>query len=312
MGKEDVIEPSQSPVAAPVLLLPKHGGSWRFCVYYRRLNTITVKDVYPLPRIDDALSRLEVSKYFSLMDLHSGYWQVQIKPEDRENTTFIIADGLYQFKVMPFGLTNAPGTFQRMMDVLLAGLKWISCLVYLDGIVVVSDSIPQHLTRLDAFLKRFSNANLKLKLSESVFPATRLKILGYVVSGEGLSPDQSKVDAVICFPVPKSVKDVLSFIGLCSYYRRCIKDFASIAKPLTNLTKKGQPFVWTNAQEKNFQTLKTALTSTPVLVHPNYKLPMELHYDACDYGIGVVLVKSINGEERVFAYAVLSRKICCF
>ena len=153
---------------------------------------------------------------------------------------------------MPFGLTNAPSTFQRMTDVLLAGLKWISCLVYLDDIVVVSDSIPQHLTRLDAVLKRLSNANLKLKLSVSVFAATRLKILGYVVSGEGLSPDQAKVDAVICFPNPKSVKDVLSFIGLCSYYRQCI------AKPLTNLTKKRQPFVWTDAQEKIFQTLKTA------------------------------------------------------
>ena len=198
---------------------------------------------------------------------------------------------------MPFGLTNAPSTFQRMTDVLLAGLKWISCLVYLDDIVVVSDSIPQHLTRLDAVLKRLSNANLKLKLSVSVFAATRLKILGYVVSGEGLSPDQAKVDAVICFPNPKSVKDVLSFIGLCSYYRQCI------AKPLTNLTKKRQPFVWTDAQEKIFQTLKTALTSPPVLVHPNYKLPMELHYDACDSGIGVVLVQRINGEERVLAYA---------
>ena len=140
-------------------------------------------------------------------------------------------------------------------------------------------------------------------MSESVFAATRLKILGYVVSGEGLSPDQAKVDSVIiCFPVPESVKDVLSFIGLCSYYRRCIKDFASIAEPLTNFTKKGQPFVWTDAQEKSFQTLKTALTSPPVLVHPNYKLPMELHYDACDYGIGVVLV---NGEEQVLAYVSL-------
>ena len=155
------------------------------------LNAITIKDVYPLPRIDDALSRLEGSKYFSLMDLQSGYWQVQMKPEDREKTAFITADGLYQFKVMPFGLTNAPSTFQRMMDVLLAGLKWNSCLVYLDDIVVFSDSIPQHLTRLDAVLERLSNANLKLKLSKCVFVATRLKILGYVVSGEGLSPDQA-------------------------------------------------------------------------------------------------------------------------
>jgi hypothetical protein len=142
----DVIEHSQSPFAAPVVLVRKTDGSWRCCVDYRRLNAITIKDVYPLPRIDDALSRLEGSTYFSLMDLQSGYWQVQMKPEDREKTAFITADGLYQFKVMPFGLTNAPSTFQRMMDVLLAGLKWNSCHVYLDDIVFFSDSVLQHLT----------------------------------------------------------------------------------------------------------------------------------------------------------------------
>ncbi|KAI9549855.1 pol polyprotein [Daphnia sinensis] len=303
MEDAGIIERSQSPFAAPVVLVRKSDGTWRFCIDYRRLNAITVKDVYPLPRIEDALSRLEGSKYFSLMDLQSGYWQVQMKPEDREKTAFITADGLYHFKVMPFGLTNAPSTFQRMMDVLLAGLKWNTCLVYLDDIVVFSDSFQQHLTRLEDVLQRLSKANLKLKPSKCTFAATRLKSLGYVVCGVGLSPDPSKIDAVINFPVPTSLKDLLSFIGLCSYYRRFIKDFAVIAKPLTNLSRKGKPFVWTSEQQNSFQTLKTALTSSSVLGHPNYELPMEIHCDACDYGIGAVLIQHQDGKERVLAYA---------
>jgi hypothetical protein len=140
------IEPSQSPFAAPAVLARKHDGLCRFFVDYRRLNAITIKDVYSQHRTDDALSNLEGSKYFSLMDLQSGYSQVQMKQENREKTAFITAEGLYQFKVMPFGLTNAPSTFQRMMDVLLAGLKWNSCHVYLDDIVFFSDSVLQHLT----------------------------------------------------------------------------------------------------------------------------------------------------------------------
>ena len=150
MLRDDVVEPSKSPFAAPVVLVRKPDGTWRFCVDYRRLNAITTKDVYPLPRIDDALSRLEGAQYFFIMDMQAGYWQVQIKPEDREKTAFITANGLHQFKVMPFGLTNAPSTFQRMMDVLLAGLKWNSCLVYLDNIIIFSKTIPQHLQRLEA------------------------------------------------------------------------------------------------------------------------------------------------------------------
>ena len=145
---------------------------------YRKLNAITTRDVYPLPRIEDALSRLEGSRYFSIMDMQSGYWQVEVRPEDREKLAFITPDGLYQFKVMPFGLSNAPATFQRMMDVLLSGLKWNTCLVYLDDIVVFSKTFSEHLSRLDEVLARIQRANLKLKISKCSFFATSLKVLG--------------------------------------------------------------------------------------------------------------------------------------
>lgn len=303
MLRDGIIEPSKSPFASPVVLVRKPDNSWRFCVDYRKLNLVTTKDVYPLPRIEDALSRLEGSKYFSIMDMQSGYWQVQMSPEDKHKTAFITADGLYQFRVMPFGLTNAPSTFQRMMDVLLAGLKWNICLVYLDDIVIFSETVSEHLVRLEAVLRCLKQANLKLKLSKCSFLFTSLRVLGYVVSGLGLSPEPSKVAAVQAFPIPRTLKQVQSFVGLCSYYRRFVKNFAVIAKPLTNLTKKKQPFLWSDDQQNSFETLKTALITPPILAHPCYDLPMEIHCDACDYGIGAVLVQRQNGEERVLAYA---------
>jgi hypothetical protein len=235
-----------------------------------------------------------------------------MEPSDREKTAFITADGLYQFRVMPFGLTNAPSTFQRMMDVMLAGLKWNTCLVYLDDIVIFSDSISQHLQRLEVILQRLAQANLKLKLNKCSFAATQLKILGYIVSGNGLSPDPSKVNAVQAFPTPTTVKNVQSFVGLCSYYRRFIRDFAVIARPLTELTRKNQIFRWTAEHETSFRSLQAALTSPPVLGHPDYRLPMEIHCDASDYGIGAVLVQQQTGGERVLAYAsrLLSHAEC--
>ncbi len=303
MKKRQVIEPSSSAWAAPVVLVKKKDGTWRFCVDYRKLNAITTRDVYPLPRIEDALSRLEGCRYFTIMDLEAGYWQVGVREEDREKTAFITADGLYQFRVMPFGLTNAPATFQRMMDILLSGLKWVTCLVYLDDIVVFSTTFAEHLPRLEAVLMRIRGAGLKIKLSKCSFFATCLKVLGYVVSGEGLSPDPSKLLAVRKFPVPKSVKDVQSFIGLCSYYRRFIPDFATLAKPLTDMTKKGQVFAWAGEHQASFQRLQQALQQAPVLGHPNYQLPMEIHCDASGFGLGAILIQRQEGGERVIAYA---------
>jgi hypothetical protein len=169
MMRGNVIVPSNSAWAAPVVLARKKDGEWRFCVNYHRLNAVTKKDVYPLPTIDDALSRMEGSRYFSILDMQAGYWQVEVDEQDRAKTAFITADGLFEFHVMPFGLTNASATFQRMMDVVLAGLKWNSCLVYLDDIVVFAPTVSQHLERLESVLQRIEWAGLKLKLSKCSF-----------------------------------------------------------------------------------------------------------------------------------------------
>jgi hypothetical protein len=169
MMRGNVIVPSNSAWAAPVVLARKKDGEWRFCVNYHRLNAVTKKDVYPLPTIDDALSRMEGSRYFSILDMQAGYWQVEVDEQDRAKTAFITTDGLFEFHVMPFGLTNASATFQRMMDVVLAGLKWNSCLVYLDDIVVFAPTVSQHLERLESVLQRIEWAGLKLKLSKCSF-----------------------------------------------------------------------------------------------------------------------------------------------
>ena len=274
------------------------------CALYIRLNAATIKDVYPLPRIEDALSRLEGARYFSILDMQAGYWQVGLEDKDKEKTAFITGDGLYQFNVMPFGLSNAPATFQRMMDVLLAGLKWNNCLVYLDDIVIFSETIPEHLSRQETILLRFQKAGLKLKLRKCSFLSTCLKVLGYIVSGLGLLPDPMKISAVQNFPTPsKCLKDVQSFVGLCFYYQKFIRDFANLARALTNLTKKNETFRWTSDHQNSFEALKKALLSPPILGHPNYALPMEIHCDACGHGLGAVLVQQQEGGERVISYA---------
>lgn len=193
----------------------KKDGTWRFCVDYRNLNAVTKKDVYPLPRIDDALDCLHGAKYFSSIELRSGYWQITVDEMDREKTTFITPDGLYQFKVMPFGLCNAPATFERMMHSLLQGFKWSTCLCYLDDVIVFSPSFPTHLEHLSEILELFRRAGLQLNSSKCHFGWRQIMILGHLVDAEGVRPDPDKVRALQNFPAPRSTKDVRSFLGLC-------------------------------------------------------------------------------------------------
>jgi hypothetical protein len=178
-----------------------------------------------------------------------------------------------------------------MMDVVLLGLKWNSCLVYLDDIVVFAPTVSQHLERLESVLQRIKRAGLKLKLSKFSFLEQSLKVLGFIVSGEGISPDPEKISAVRDFPVPQSVKEVQSFLGLCSYYRRFVPNFAVVARPLSNMTKQNQRFSWGEEHQRSFEAMKTILISPTILAHPRYDLPMEIHCDASNYGVGAVLVQ---------------------
>uniref|UniRef100_A0A6G5A908 Putative tick transposon n=1 Tax=Rhipicephalus microplus TaxID=6941 RepID=A0A6G5A908_RHIMP len=213
MLNKGVIEPSSSPWASPVVLVKKKDGTWRFCVDYRHLNKITRKDLYPLPRIDDALDCLHGATYFSSIDLRSGYWQISVDEMDREKTAFITPDGLYQFKVMPFELCNAPATFERMMHSLLRGYKWSTCLRYLDDVIVFSSTFDSHLTDLAAILAVFRTAGLQLNSKKSQFGRRQITILGHLVNADGVQPDPEKIRAVRSFPVPHSTSDVQSLIG---------------------------------------------------------------------------------------------------
>ncbi|UYV75865.1 hypothetical protein LAZ67_13001600 [Cordylochernes scorpioides] len=254
----------------------KRDGKYRFCVDYRKLNNVTVKDVYPIPRIDEVMDTLQGSTYFSAIDLRSGYWQVKVEERDKEKTAFTTAHGLYEFNVMPFGLCNAPATFERNMENMLGNLRWQICLCYLDDDIIYSPDFPTHLKRLEAVFRCFRESNLRLNDKKCRFAFEELEILGYITSKHGIKPAEHNIKAVRNFPRPKKVKEVQSFLGM-------------------------------ERQEEAFQTLKTALLSPPILGHFNPNAPTYVHTDASNIGIGATLVQDIGGEEKVISY--LSRTL---
>ena len=304
MLQHGVVQPSTSPWAAPIVLVKKKDGTTRFCVDYRKLNDVTRKDAYPLPRIDETLDALSGAKIFTTLDLASGYWQVEVDDADREKTAFTTRHGLFEFQVMPFGLCNAPGTFQRLMEFVLAGLQWQTCLVYLDDVIVYGRDFDEHLERLREVFERLRQAGLKLKPSKCFLLRPKVPYLGHVISAEGVSTDPEKIEAVKCWPVPSRVTDVRSFLGLASYYRRFIQNFAEIAAPLHRLTAKtAEKFKWTPECDSAFRMLKEKLVSAPVLAFPCFSEEFVVDCDASDYGLGAVISQQQDGDEKVIAYA---------
>eukprot|EP00731_Ephydatia_muelleri_P007838 Em0004g176a len=303
MLSQGIIEPSCGPWASPIVLAKKKDGTTRFCVDFRRLNDCTRKDAQPLPRIDDTLDALGGAQYFSTLDLASGYWQVEVDSRDREKTAFVTPFGLFQFRVMPFGLCNAPATFQRLMERVLAGLHWMTCLVYLDDIIIFSRSVETHVKQLKEVLERLKIAGLKIRPKKCHLLQTSVQYLGHVISAEGIRTDPQKVACVSNWPVPRTSKELQSFLGLASYYRRFVKDFAHIASPLHALTEKGREWVWSKECNDAFFDLKKRLVSSPILTLPDFSLPFVLDTDASGDGLGAVLAQNVDGVERVVAYA---------
>ena len=271
---------------------------------YCKLNAVTRKDAYPLLQIDETLDTLSGSQWFTTLDLASGYWQVELAEEDQQKSAFCTMDGLFEFKVMPFGLYNAPATFQRLMDLVLAGLQWSACLVYLDDIIVLGRDFYGHLQNLLLVLQRIRDAGLKLQPAKCVFFQSEVKYLGHIVSREGVAADPSNVNKVSSWPVPTTAEEVQQFLGLANYYRRFIRDFANIAKPLHHLTECMAMFKWTDDCQAAFDELRNQLVSTPNLAFLDYTERFILDTDASDTGLGAVLSQlDEEGAEHVVAYA---------
>lgn len=302
MLKAEVITECHSPWCSPVVLVKKKKtGEYRFCIDFRKLNLRTVKYNWPLPVIDDILASLGEARYFSCMDLRSGYWQVGIEEKDKDKTAFACHKGIYRFEVMPFGLTNAPSVFTELMQKVLAGLDSF-CRPYLDDVVIYSRSEKDHFKHLGIVFDRIKNAGLKLKKSKCEFFAKRMNYLGHLVTPDGILPDPEKVRVMTELAPPTCVREVRGFIGMASYYRKFLDSFSEIALPLTRLTRKHARFHWDAECQAAFDHLKSKLADTPILAYPVMGKPFLLYTDASDKCVGAVLTQVQEGEEKVIQY----------
>ena len=308
------IRPSNSPWASAIVLVRKKDGRLRFCIDLRKLNNRMIKDAYSLPRIESILDSLGGAQIFSTLDLKAGYWQVEMAEECKVYAAFTFGPlGFYECDTMPFGATNAPATFQRLMHDCLGELNMNWCIVYLDDIIIFSDTKEEHLKRLEAVFQKLCAAGLKLKPSKCFFFREEIEYLGHVVSGKGISINPKKIEAVSKWPTPKTVYDVRSFLGFVGYYRRFIKNFSRITKPirevitgLENQSKRSAKkayIEWSDAADVAFEHLKAMCVSTPILAYPDYQLPFTLHTDSSTDGLGAVLYQKQDGKLRVIAYA---------
>ncbi|GBG59063.1 hypothetical protein CBR_g24407 [Chara braunii] len=296
------IRSSVSPYGSPVLFVPKKEDTLRMCIDYRGLNAITVKNREPLPSIDDLLDRVQGCRYFSKIDLKSGYHQIAIRPEDQHKTAFQTRYGLYEFVVMPFGLCNAPGTFQHAMNRIFHDYLDKFVVVYLDDILIFSKTIEEHVAHLDKVLSLLRQHKFKINGEKCEFGHTRILYLGYEISAEGLKPDDAKVASIRDWPRPQSVTEMRSFLGMTGYYRTFVKNYSIVAAPLTDLTRLDTPWEWTDECEAAFRHLKHALTHYEVLKLPDPDKPFIVTTDASQYGIGAVLAQQEGPKLRPVEY----------
>lgn len=308
-----VIQKSKSPWASNIVLVRKKNGKLRMCIDYRMLNKRTVKDAYALPRIEEVFDCLKGAKLFTVMDMKAGYHQVEVEETHKERTAFTVGPlGFYEYVKMPFGLSNSPATYQRLMEECLGDYNMTICLIYLDDLIIFSENFEQHLQRLDLILTRLKECGLKLSADKCFFLQKRVKFLGHVVSEDGVETDPEKIEKVRNWPTPSNADELRSFLAFAGYYRRFVKDFSKITKPLNELlpptskkknSKTEKVWQWTELEQNTFEHLKEILTSPPILAYPDFDLPFELHIDACNTGLGAVLYQVHENNKRVIAYA---------
>jgi hypothetical protein len=301
------IRPSKSPFGAPILFVKKKDGTMRMCIDYRALNRITVKNSYPLPRVDELFDRLQGARYFSKIDLRSGYHQIRIAPEDVPKTAFRTRYGHYEFLVLPFGLTNAPATFMHLMHQALRPFLDECALVFLDDILIYSKTLEDHQRHVRLVLDALREQKLYAKESKCEFFKHEVEFLGHRVGRDGVRMMEDKVQAIREWPTPRSVRDVRAFLGTAGYYRKFIRDFSAIAAPLSELTKDSVKFEWTASHESAFVRLKAAIAQGPVLILPNPSLPFVVHTDASGYAVGAVLQQDQGQGLQPIAF--LSKKM---
>uniref|UniRef100_A0A3Q3K843 Gypsy retrotransposon integrase-like protein 1 n=1 Tax=Monopterus albus TaxID=43700 RepID=A0A3Q3K843_MONAL len=322
-----IIRESESPFASPIVVVRKKDGSVRLCVDFRKLNLQTIKDAYALPKLEETFSALAGSKWFSVLDLKSGYYQIEMDESDKHKTAFVCPLGFWEFNRMPQGITNAPSTFQRLMEKCVGEMNLREVLVFIDDLIVFASSLEEHEQRLKGVLQRLRDYGLKLAPEKCKFFQTSVKYLGHVVSERGVETDAEKVEALKTWPTPTNLKELQSFLGFAGYYRRFIQGYSSIVRPLTVLTagyppirKRGKkikrdahseyyhprdPFGqrWTSQCQEAFDLIIQKLTSAPVLGFADPQLPYILHTDASTSGLGAALYQIQDGQPRALAFA---------
>lgn len=307
MLAEEIIEPSVSSYNSPILLVPKKSEEsdkkWRLVIDYRQLNKKIMPDKFPLPRIESILDQLGRAKYFSTLDLMSGFHQIPLEQDSRRFTAFSTNSGHYQFTRLPFGLNVSPNSFQRMMAIAMAGLTPERAFIYIDDIVVIGCSLRHHLENLEKIFERLRHYNLKLNISKCKFLRTEVTYLGHKITDKGILPDDSKYEAIRSYPVPKSADDVRRFVAFCNYYRKFVENFAKIAYPLNQLLKKNAIFVWTEECQKAFDYLRYQLMSPRILQYPDLTKQFILTTDASDIGCGAVLSQVTEAGDQPIAFA---------
>lgn len=301
--RDGIIRPSKSPWASSPHIVGKKDGSTRMVVDYRRLNSLTKRDSYPLPSIELCLSLLRNAKYFSTIDLLQGFHQINMSSASIEKTAFTTHFGMFEYVRLPFGLMNAPAAFQRVMDITLDGLKFNSVLVFMDDILVFSPDFESHIERLHQVFERLQIAGLTIKPTKTSLLLPGVSFLGYFVDSQGIKMQPSKIAAIKNYPRPQNVTDVRSFVGLCSFYRKLYPNFATDAAPLTKLTRKATTFNWTIEQEEAFENIKRKLLEFPILIHYDPTLPIELHCDASGIGLGATIGHIINEKFHAVQHA---------